>query len=364
MKKIIFYTMAIIIMGLSFDSCVSTSKIRTENGISEMRYLEINNTKQHLLIRGKDVKNPVLLFLHGGPGASATALMRKYNSVLENDFTIVYWDQRNAGKSYDKKLPKEEIQVNKYLKDIDSLTDYLKGRFKVKKIFLVGHSWGARLGMYAIKRHPENYMAYIGIGQEVAAYQAELLSYRYTLKKAQEAKNTKAIEELKEIGEPQSGDYRQMYKTGFWGLVKQKEWLLKLGGERYDRTNYRDWMFSIWFSREYSFFDVIKYGKASGFSAGNIINDPDFNNFNFLNQIPKVEVPVFFISGKYDYNTPWTLVKKYHDRLNAPYKEFIVFDKSGHSPIFEEPERFNKEIIRIFAIVNSRQNQIKKLTNE
>lgn len=332
-------------------SCSSTKKIRTENGISEIQYLTINNTKQYVLIRGKDKSNPVLLFLHGGPGAAETALFRKYNSELENYFTVVYWDQRNAGKSYKKNTPKEEIKVSKYIQDVDTLVSYLKNRFKVEKLFLVGHSWGSRLGMYAIQKNPENFIAYVGIGQELASYEGELISYQYTLKKAKEKNNIKAIKELEEIGEPQSGDYSKMYSNGFWGLVRQKDWLLKLGGEFYEKTNYSEWIFAIWFSREYSFVDLLKYGKASGFSAGNIIYDPDFNNIDFFKQIPEVKVPVFFISGAYDYNTPWELVERYNNYLKAPYKEFLKFEKSGHSPIFEEPERFNKEMIRILSLV-------------
>ncbi|PZA18826.1 alpha/beta fold hydrolase, partial [Modestobacter versicolor] len=128
--------------------------------------------------------------------------------------------------------------------------------------------------------------------------------------------------------------------------------LLKLGGERYNKTNYTDWIFSIWGSREYSFFDLIRYGKASGFSAGNIIFDPDFNNIDFFKQIPEVKVPVFFISGAYDYNTPWELVQKYASEIKAPKKEFIKFEKSGHSPVFEEPKKFNDEILRIYQSLN------------
>jgi len=336
-----------------FASCTSTKKIRTPNGIAEIQYLELNNTKQYVLIRAKDKSNPVLLFLHGGPGASATALLRKFNSELEEHFTVVYWDQRNAGKSYSKQNSKEEIKVTKYIQDVDTLVAYLKNRFNVSKIFLVGHSWGSRLGLYAIQKNPEDFMAYVGIGQELASYQGELLSYKYTLNKAKEVNNLKAIKELEEIGEPISGDYTKMYKNGFWGLVQQKDWLLKLGGERYAKTKYTDWISSIWFSREYSFFDLLKYGKASGFSAGNIIYDPDFNNIDFFKQIPEVKVPVFFISGAYDYNTPWELVEKYHTMLQAPKKEFIKFEKSGHSPVFEEPERFNQEILRIYNIVKN-----------
>lgn len=347
------YFLIALAITISF-SCTSTRKINTPNGISEIQYLDINNTKQYVLMRGKDKTNPVLLFLHGGPGASATALLRKFNSELEDHFTVVYWDQRNAGKSYNKRTSKEEIKVDKYIQDVDTLVAYLKNKFNTDKLFLVGHSWGSRLGLYAIQKNPNDFYAYVGVGQELKSYEGELISYRYTLNKAKEVNNHKAIKELEEIGEPQTGDYTTMYKNGFWGLVKQKDWLLKMGGERYAKTKYTDWIFSIWLSREYSFSDLIKYGKSSGFSAGNIIYDPKFNNINFFQQIPEVKVPVFFISGAYDYNTPWELVERYNDSLKAPVKEFIKFDKSGHSPVFEEPEKFNKEIIRIYNLVTGK----------
>ena len=331
-----------------FIACTSTKKIASPTGISEIKYLDINNSKQYVLIRGKDTTNPVLLFLHGGPGASATALLRKLNSDLEDHFTVVYWDQRNAGKSFKRKISKDEIKVANYISDVEYLTTYLKNKFKTDKIFLIGHSWGSRLGMYAIQRHPENYFAFVGVGQELASFEGENISYEYTFKKAKELNNLKAIKELEESGPPQSGDYTKMYKNGFWGLVNQKDWLLKLGGERYAKTGYTDWIFSIWTSREYSFFDLIKYAKSSAFCAGNIIYDPDFNNFNFFKQIPEVKIPIYFISGAYDYNTPWELVQKYANEIKAPKKEFILFDKSGHSPVFEEPKRFNEEILRIY----------------
>lgn len=339
-------------IGMTIFACTSTKKIKTSSGISEINYLEINERKQYVLIRGKNISNPLLLFLHGGPGASATALLRKFNQELEDDFTVVYWDQRGAGKSFSKHISKEEITVENYLKDLEWLVDYLKTRFEKEKVFLVGHSWGSRLGMYAIQRNPENYSAFVGIGQELHSYRGELLSYQYTLEKAQEMGHKKALEELEEMGPPQSGNYEDMYATGFWGVVRQKHWLLKFGGERYQKTNYTDWIFSILFSREYSFDDLIKYGKGSAFSAGNIILDEKFNDVDFFKEIPTVEVPVYFISGAYDYNTPWELVKEYVDHLSAPLKEFILFEKSGHSPVFEEPKRFNSEIIRIYNMAN------------
>jgi pimeloyl-ACP methyl ester carboxylesterase len=307
-----------------------------------------------VLIRGENVRNPILLFLHGGPGASATAMLRKFNFELEKHFTVVYWDQRNAGRSYKKKFPKEEIKVQKYIQDVDILVSYLKNRLNVKKIFLVAHSWGTRLGMYAIQKHPENFIAYVGIGQELSSYEGELISYQHTLNLARELNNEKAITELEEMGNPQSGDYAKMYKNGIRDYWKQKNWLIKLGGKFYGKSIYIKWMFSIWFSREYSFLDLIRFSKSASFSADNIIYDQDYNNIDFFKQFPEVDLPVFFISGAYDYINPWPLVEKYCATLKAPLKEFIKFEKSGHNPLFEEPEKFNKEIIRIYNLVKDK----------
>ena len=124
-----------------------------------------------------------------------------------------------------------------------------------------------------------------------------------------------------------------------------------MGGDSYGKPIYFNWMLSTWFSREYSFFDLIKCVKSIGFSSNNIIYDQDYHNIDFYKQFPEVKIPVFFISGTYDYNTPWPLVEKYCNSLKAPYKEFIKFEKSGHNPLFEEPEKFNKEIIRIYDLV-------------
>ena len=336
---------------LATVSCSMTKKIKTPNGIAESQYLEINNTKQYVLIRSVDINNPVVLFLHGGPGATETSMLRKHNSELEKHFTVVYWDQRNAGKSYDKKFPKEEIKVKKYIEDVDVLVSYLKNKFKKDKILLVGHSWGSRLGMYAIQQHPENYIAYIGVAQDVSAYECELMSYQYALNKAKELNKKKAIRKLEEMGEPQNGEYTKMYKTGIKGYWAQKRMLMSLGGDSYKKGIYLEWMSSVWLSREYSFSDVLRFMKVFNFSFNNIVVDPDFNNFDFIKQIPEVEIPVFFISGSHDYILPWTLVEKYCDSLKAPHKEFILYDKSGHNLLFEEPDKFNNEIIRIYKSV-------------
>jgi pimeloyl-ACP methyl ester carboxylesterase len=309
--------------------------------LREDRFIEINGDNQFISIRSsKGAEKPVLLFLHGGPGASATVMFQHFCKELENDFIVVCWDQRGAGKSFKKNLPKETITVKQMIEDGLAVTDYLRERFSQNSIFLIGHSWGARLGMYLIRIHPEKYKAYMGVGQEVCAFEGEKQSYHYTLQKALEQNNSQAIKDLEEMGETQSGRYLEMYKTGFWGLVKQKDWLLKLGGERYGRTNYKDWIAIMAKGYGYNPLYMVKWSKASSSTNGAIIHDPGFNEFDFRRDIPEVNVPVHFVSGQQDYNTPWPLVKEYYEQMRAPEKSFTSFGKSGHSPLFEEALSF------------------------
>lgn len=354
MKNYLLPLIACFILVFFYDSCTTTAPIKkikdkTSHAIAKMEYVTINNWRQFLLIRGGDtMNNPVILFLHGGPGASGTALMRKYNHTLENDFTVVYWDQRGAGKSYNKKIHPSTLTVKQLIDDAHKLTEYLCKRFNQQKIFLIGHSWGSRLGMYLVKAYPEKFKAYIGVGQEISAHEGELQSYEFTMNKARATNNTKAVNDLLEMGLPKNGNYTSMYKTGFWGLVKQKEWLLKLGGERYKKKSYVDWIFQMLWSDEYSIIDLINWSKASSFTAGQMMKDPDFNQFDLRRDIPSVKVPVYFISGLYDYNCPWPLVKEYYQQLTSPKKDFFLFEKSGHSPLFEEPIKFNAMVMKLF----------------
>ncbi len=319
-------------------------------GIAESKYLDINGTKQFVMIRGENIKNPVLLHLHGGPGVSEIGGLSKYNKDLEKNFTVVYWDQRNAGKSYIENFPAAEIKVKKYIEDVDALAKYIKNRLKVEKLLLVGHSWGSRLGMLTVQKHPAHFSAFISTGQEVAAADGELQSYRYTLAKAKELKNQEFVQQLEAIGEPQGGDYRTMYSSPE-GFSLQKFVLLELNKQIYDGFTIEDLYANFQESEEYTQQEKENYLKSAEFTNQHIMNDDDFNNFDLRRQVPEVTVPVFFIVGKFDYINPAPLAKQYYDVLKAPKKEYILFENSGHDPAWEESQRYHAEISRIHNLV-------------
>jgi pimeloyl-ACP methyl ester carboxylesterase len=318
--------------------------------IAESQLLTINNTKQFVMIRGDNQNNPVLLFVHGGPGVSELGGLRKYNKDLEKHFTVVYWDQRNAGKSYSPTFPASEIKLDKYIEDVNVLANYLKDRLKVQKMLLVGHSWGSRLGMYAVQKYPQHFSAFVSTGQEVAAYEGELQSYRYTLAKAKELKQAQMVQQLEAIGEPRGGDYRTMYKDPE-GFSTQKLILLELNKAIYDGFTIED-LFANIESDEYTATEKANFMTAVNFTNEHILSDEAYHHFDFRKQFPEVKIPVFFIGGQHDYITPMPLARQYFDLLKAPQKQFILFEKSGHDPAWEEPQRFHNELIRIAKLVN------------
>ncbi|MBN1574065.1 MAG: alpha/beta hydrolase [Deltaproteobacteria bacterium] len=326
-------------------ACSYTPKIVDANGlvsersIARIEKVNLGGVDQWIVMRGTDVGNPVLLFIHGGPGVPTTPSVIKDNGDLESDFVVVTWDQRGAGKSYSKDIPPESMTVEQIISDAHELVQYLKKKFNTDKIYIVGHSWGSILGMYLIDRYPGDFYAYVGIGQCVDGARNEALSYDFTLRTAEKTNNRKALKELNRIGPPKDG----LYKNGCDDLLVQRKWLTKFGGACYGKSSYRSLYITYIFNEEYTIFDSLNVMKGLKFSLP--LMWEDVMKIDFMTEIEEVEVPVYFMIGRHDWNTPFELAEEYFEALKAPKKEFIWFERSAHSPCFEEPERFNRLMV-------------------
>jgi pimeloyl-ACP methyl ester carboxylesterase len=117
------------------------------------------DTQQWILIRSENAKNPVVLFVHGGPGTSWLTLMRKNTQPLEKYFTVVNWDQRRAGKSFAAGRVDDEMTMGAFVDDLIALSSELARRFHKNRILLVGHSWGSVIGVIAASRRPDLFSA-------------------------------------------------------------------------------------------------------------------------------------------------------------------------------------------------------------
>jgi len=316
-----------------------SSRITAVGGIDTLHTVTLGGLPQWVQIRGHNQRNPVLLFLHGGPGSPETPFVRHYNGGLEKHFTVVTWEQRGAGKSFSPDIPDSTMHVSRFLDDTDQLVKWLQKRFAKPKIYLVGHSWGSVLGMLAIQRHPEDFLAYVGIGQVVDMQQNEALSYEYVLNTARQRNDQKAIEEMVAIGPPVRGTYA----GGMESLLKQRNWLTQFGGSLYGKSDANEVITQLFFAYEYSVGDLLNYGRGALFSLFRLWNE--LMDIHMVQQVPSVRVPVYFCVGRSDYQTPFTLVEKYFRQLEAPHKELIWFEKSAHSPNYEEPNRFQSVMV-------------------
>jgi pimeloyl-ACP methyl ester carboxylesterase len=269
---------------------------------------------------------------------------RIYHSELEEHFTVIQWDQRGTGKSYNKEAVNKSVTIDTLVDDTGELMEYLLKRFDQEKLFLAGHSWGTALGILAASKYPQYIFAYVGSGQIVKPAYAEKLSWEYAMAEARKSNTTKAIQELNEINN--NYPYLDTKNNAKWfdDLMTEQKWLVKLGGEVYQKDNYNNFYVTPLLGlSEYTLIDTVKFAKGSVFSLRTIW--PQIMEINFTDTNTDFDIPVFFLQGRYDYNTPSEMVESYFQKINAPEKKLIWFDKSGHHPMYEEKELYDNILI-------------------
>lgn len=310
--------------------------------IASLEQITLGGVQQWILIRGVNTANPILLFLHGGPGTSEMGLVRNYNSALEKHFTVVLWDQRGAGKSYAALHPQSEMTIEQFIADTHELSSLLCERFQRQKIFLAGHSWGSALGVLTVQRYPELFIAYAGIGQVVHLEEGERISYDWTLKQAAKANDGRSIRRLREMGPPPY--------TGNWQskTIAQRALLGRYGGEVYGnpRGGFFIILRSLLKTTEFTWADRVNFFRGIFASMRAIWRQ--LLPIDLREVAPELQVPVFFLEGRHDYEAPSVLAEQYYQVLKAPEKKIVWFENSAHFLNVEEASKFNEFLIEQF----------------
>ncbi|MCM3768590.1 alpha/beta fold hydrolase [Neobacillus niacini] len=316
-----------------------TRKIPGENSIVTMEKVMIGGVKQSIMIRGENRENPVLLMVHGGPGQSEIYLSHMLNGPLEKHFTIVNWDQRGAAKSYSMDVKPEHMTLAQLLADGEEVIQYVRNKLNKpqEKFYLHGHSFGTILGVLMAKKYPEYFHAYIGTAQVVGLLDNLITSYDWTMKRAKELGNQKAITELEQIGKPPFHHFSK-------GLWKYSVWLAKFGGKMYNSQGTEIFK-GIFSAPEYSLLDKLRFFRGSLFSVKHM--HQELLQTNLKEIVASIDIPVYFFLGKHDYSAPHELAHEYFQVLQAPGKELIWFEKSGHMPQFEESSKYVEELSNI-----------------
>jgi pimeloyl-ACP methyl ester carboxylesterase len=305
--------------------------------IATLEKVNLNGSEQWISIRGRDVNKPVLLFLAGGPGGSQLVTERRALAGLEDYFVVVNWEQPGAGKSFDA-VDRSTLTPERYITDGIALVEYLRERFDENKVYLVGESWGSALGVWMVQRHPEYFHAFIGTGQMVAFLENDLMCYDFAIDLARERGNTKKLEQLTKQGPP------PYYGRGT--AMKESAFLMDTFNYMNADPRIADDGFNTFqdlAGSEYDLYDKLNWFRGALETIDAVY--PQLWNVDFRQQATQLDVPMYFLLGRYDVNAPPVLAEQYYQLLEAPYKELIWFDHSGHNPWVTESDRFEEVII-------------------
>ncbi|PKQ18653.1 MAG: alpha/beta hydrolase [Actinobacteria bacterium HGW-Actinobacteria-8] len=302
-----------------------------EGSIAELVTVPIGGHDQSLMLRGADADAPVLLFLEGGPGGTATGSMRVAGKPLEDHFVVATWDQRGTGASAHALEPTSTLTLDQMIADAIEVTEYLCDRFDEQAIYVVGSSWGTTLGVLAVQQRPDLYHAYVGTGQMVDQFETDTLMYAESLAYAERVGDEAFADRLREIGEPPYDDtfaYTQ-------ALAANPEWVDYPRGEDYDmRAEYPQSLFV----GEFTLTEQVR--AAAGMFETFAVLYPQLEDVDLRRTVLQLEVPVYLIEGAYEVPGRATLAYEWFEELKAPSKQLVVFDRSGHTPQRDEPGRF------------------------
>ena len=277
---------------------------------------EIGGIKQVVEIKTDDPDKPVLLLLSGGPGSSMMKGEDAFTRILKTRFTIVHWDQRDAGKTL--KLNPSPVIPSVALMEHDTLevVEFLRKQLKREQIYLLGSSWGNVLGFYMVKNHPGLLHAYYAVNPVVSQLtsEKELLD----ILKADFKDNALASSELENVRIPFETDSDLFYL---------RKWLFYKDGKQYVTTE----------------------NFKNGFLAWSKTWSPVWNEVmstDLPKTLTKVDCPVYFFVGKNDIQTSTKITIDYFEKLKAPKKELFMFENSGHQIHHDEPEKFQHAILK------------------
>ena len=306
-----------------------------DGGINTDMYVEINGVKQWISIYGQDINNPVLLYLHGGPGVATSgydyAFTRKWSDV----YTIVTWDQRNCGKSYSEEQDKIAITEELLISDGMEMTKFLLDYLKKDKITLLGHSWGTYLGCHLIHAAPEYYHCYIGAGQMVGVYLNEVALRIEAARWVGEDEEGQAL-----VGKLTVGNFTEDYYAARNMLLKKYNYDMFAAGTDYSLLG------AQFFNPYYSLRDIYQMLHSDHRVYGTFISSDDFVKCSLMDKT-EYRIPFYNINGDKDYQTNYLLAQDYFERITAPQKEMYIMKNMTHGLLESRSEEFSRIVHQI-----------------
>jgi proline iminopeptidase len=317
-------------------------KIVAPNGVERLEKVRIGGIDQWVSIRGADRRNPVLLYIHGGPGYVSIPMSWWFSHGLEEYFTVIQWDQRATGKTYllsDPAKVAPTLTPERMIGDTEEIAAWARKEFGQDKIFVLGHSWGSFLGLQLAKRHPEWLYAYIGVCQLIDGPESERRGWRFAMDAARREANAEAIRELESIAPYGASGQPIPIKD----IYVERKWVGYYGGVMaYRRDNSADGDLAR-LSPDYSDQEIGHIWDGNKFATPYLL--PEVVALD-LTKTNKISIPLILFLGRHDWNVNSEVAAAWFATVKAPDKHLVWFEHSGHIPMTEEPGKFLLSLVQ------------------
>ena len=305
------------------------------DAVAEHTYLSLGGSPQYVEITSASARQPVLLFIHGGPGWPQTPMLRALNTTLPTGVTLVAWDQRGAGLSFMRDSNPTNVTLEQIVADGHELTQYLKERFHQQKIYLAGFSWGSIIGVRLVQQYPEDYAGYIGIGQVVNVRRGVAVSQEWLRGQMRAVGDIAGLQVLADLAR----DRPTQCQGDMACFIVQHGLLEKYHGATYLPATNQAVEAAM---KHYPDYAAYNWDRGFEFSVAHL--EADLFNTD-LTGVRQLDVPVTLLLGRHDWNVPSVLAAEWLDSLSAPRKQLVWFEHSGHGPLEEEPARFDSVLL-------------------
>lgn len=319
-----YITLILLCFAFSCDGDLSTAE--------DFFYFERDNSQMPVWVKGNKNSNDILLLLHGGPGYTSANFVNYFKS-FEDQYLVVYWDQRGSGASLGN-IKDEDIKVDKFVEDTHILINILKKKYSDRGIFLLGHSWGGTLGTYYLTAHPtdNNVKGWIYVAGGHNNKTAKALSIDYVLKYAEEQINSNTdVTYWKEVKDW----YNKNPKITAENISTHSGYVTKAKGY-YHKKEFSDKSGADWFTQPNSLYAMaINSNKIPKLL-------PEIFDNDLTDKMSNITVPTIILWGKYDGTLPLPMAQDAYDAIgtSTSNKSIVIFEESAHYPFVEENEKF------------------------
>ena len=314
-------------------------RIPNPEAIDRTTFVELGGVEQFVSIRGRSSANPVLIVCHGGPALPSLPSSWIWQRGVEDYFTVVNYDQRASGKSAATLDDEVDLSVDRYVEDLVELIAWLQGELGVRKVGVLGHSWGTIIGVTLAARRPDLLWSYIGVGQVISGPENEVESFEHAVRSATADQNEEALAELRSLGE-----YPGAQPLTLERIVTCRKWAQHYGGLSAYRSDFAYFLESEELSPYYTDNELELIGIGQQATMPQVL--PELLRFDARDRIA-FDVPVLQFLGRHDWTTPTASVARWIERVTAPSKDVVWFENSAHLCMYEEPGKFVVSLVNL-----------------